>query len=93
MVELQDRLDEIRDLIARQLPDAQVEVWDLRKGHEKHHGAGREHLGMRVASSAFEGKNRLQQHRMVMDILKSEFGGQGIHAVQLKTLTPQQLKE
>ena len=70
--------------------DAEIEVWDLRKKHSVHAQTKQDHFGIRVISSAFAGKGRLQQQRMVMDVLKSEFGNEGIHAVQLKTLTPEQ---
>jgi len=37
-----------------------------------------------VASSAFKGKTRVQQHKMVYDALSGRMGGQ-LHALQLQT--------
>ena len=84
------KVDEIKEMLASNLPaGAQIEVWDLRQRHSVHAQTKQDHFGIRVVSSVFAGKGRLQQHRMVMDILKGEFGDEGIHAVQLKTLTPE----
>lgn len=69
---------EVEDLIKRSLTDAEVEITDLT-------GTG-DHLGLRIKSDAFKGKNLLAQHRMVMDILKESLK-EKIHAVQLKTET------
>ena len=45
------------------------------------------HFTARVASPAFAGKSRLQQHRMVYDVFGGELGG-AIHALSLKTEVP-----
>jgi stress-induced morphogen len=37
-----------------------------------------------VVSSAFKGKNRVQQHQMVYAALKGRMGGE-LHALQLQT--------
>ena len=88
------KTDEIREMLASNLPEgSEIEVWDLRAKHSAHARNKQDHFGIRVVSNAFVGKGRLQQHRMVMDILKGEFGDEGIHAVQLKTLTPEQTQQ
>ena len=38
-------------------------------------------------SAAFEGKNPVQRHRMVYQLLQAEIDG-GVHALALKTKTP-----
>ena len=48
---------EIEKLIKDALPDAEVKIEDLR-------GDG-DHYAAYVVSSAFKGKNRVQQHQMV----------------------------
>ena len=63
-------------LIEENLPGAHVEVTDLT--------GTRDHVGLLVVSDVFEGKPLIQQHQMVMDILKDEFS-QKLHAVQIKT--------
>ncbi|MCY4645246.1 MAG: BolA family transcriptional regulator [Bacteriovoracales bacterium] len=73
-----DPMNRAKELIERQIPDAIVEVSDLT--------GTRDHVSLLVASDVFKGKNLLEQHRMVMDILKEEFS-QELHAVQIKTMT------
>ncbi|RJS92240.1 BolA family protein [Salinisphaera sp. Q1T1-3] len=71
--------DAIRELIEAGLPDAQVEVM----------GDDGTHFAARVISPSFEGKGIVEQHRMVYATLGERMGGE-IHALSLKTLTPQQ---
>lgn len=68
----------VKDLIIKGLPDAYVEVTDLT--------GTKDHLGILIVSDAFEGKMLVQQHQMIMDLLKESLKKE-IHAVQLKTLT------
>jgi acid stress-induced BolA-like protein IbaG/YrbA len=63
------------------LPGARVEV----EGSEAHFSA-------RVVSERFEGKTRVEQHRMIYDLFRDEMASQAIHALALKTLTPEQAK-
>jgi stress-induced morphogen len=68
----------VKNLIKQTLTDAEVEIIDLT--------GTRDHLGITVTSDAFKGKRLLQQHQMVMDILKEQFK-RDLHAVKIKTLT------
>ena len=70
---------EIEALIRAALPDAQVTIEDLA-------GDG-DHYLARVASPAFAGKSRVQQHKMVYDALGGRMGG-ALHALQLTTSVP-----
>jgi stress-induced morphogen len=70
---------EIERLIKQAFPDAQVVVVDLR-------GDG-DHYGARVTSRVFQGKSRIQQHKMVYDALQGQMGG-ALHALALETLVP-----
>jgi stress-induced morphogen len=67
---------EIVRLIKASLPDAEVEIIDL-AGDDNHFSA-------HVTSSTFEGKSRIQQHKMVYDALGDKMGGI-LHALALKT--------
>ncbi len=67
---------EIETLIKKAMPDAEVEVNDLR-------GDG-DHYSVYVRSSAFEGKTRVQQHQMVYKSLEGRMGGE-LHAMALQT--------
>ncbi len=71
--------EEIIDMIVKALPDAKVEVKDL-AGDDNHYAAT-------VTSSLFEGKTKLNQHKMVYDALQGKMGGV-LHALSLTTLTP-----
>jgi len=69
--------DFIRDLIQQGLPGARVEV----------SGDDGVHFEALVVSDAFAGKMPLARHRMVYATLGERMGGE-IHALALKTLTP-----
>lgn len=70
---------EIERMIKVAFPDASVEIKDLA-------GDG-DHYAATVVSSAFQGKNRVQQHQMVYQALGGNMGGV-LHALQLTTSTP-----
>lgn len=70
---------EIERLIKGALPDAEIEIEDLR-------GDG-DHYAARITSSAFAGKSRVQQHQMVYDALGGRMGGE-LHALALTTQAP-----
>ncbi len=69
----------VENLIKAHLDDAVVRVTDLT--------GTMDHLGIMIISDAFEGKILIQQHQMIMDILREKLDSNEIHAVQLKTLT------
>jgi stress-induced morphogen len=69
----------IEKLIKDGLPDALVTIEDLR-------GDG-DHYAAHVVSSAFKGKNRVQQHQMVYQALKGRMGNE-LHALALQTSAP-----
>ncbi len=74
--------DEIVRLIKEALPDALVEMKDLR-------GDG-DHYQAYVESRAFIGKTRVQQHQMVYAALQGRVGGV-LHALALNTSPPQKI--
>ncbi len=71
---------EIERMIKEALPDADIEIQDLA-------GDG-DHYAATILSSAFEGKNRVQQHQMVYAALKGRMGNE-LHALALNTGLPQ----
>lgn len=75
---------EVQNLIKTHIDDAEVRVTDLT--------GSQDHLGILIISDAFEGKMLIQQHQMIMDILKEKLHSNEIHAVQLKTLTKAKAK-
>ena len=70
---------EIKRLIKEGIPDAKVEIRDL-AGDGNHYAAT-------VIASSFQGKSRVQQHKLVYDALKGQMGGV-LHALALQTGTP-----
>ncbi|MEE8342252.1 MAG: BolA family protein [Gammaproteobacteria bacterium] len=69
--------DELKQLIESGLPGCQVKI----------QGDG-DHFEAIVVSDMFEGKNPVQQHQMVYDILGDRMQGE-IHALALHTYTPE----
>ena len=68
-------------MIKAQMPDAQVQVQDLTGGGD--------HYQVTVVSSQFEGKGLVQQHQLVYGALNQAMSSEAIHALALKTYTPQ----
>lgn len=52
-------------------------------------GDGR-HFSAVVVSDAFAGKNMISQHRLVYAALGDRFDTEAVHALSLKTFTPEQ---
>ena len=71
--------NDIAALIEAALPGAAVTIEDLA-------GDG-DHSRAHVASTAFAGKSRVQQHKMVYDALGGRMGGE-LHALQVITSVP-----
>ena len=71
--------NEIERLIRQAIPDAQIEITDLR-------GDG-DHYAARVVSASFEGMPRVRQHQRVYAALGGRMGGE-LHALQLETAVP-----
>lgn len=69
---------EIETYIREAFPDAQVDLVDL--------AGDNDHWQVTVLSGAFEGKSRVQQHKMVFDALQGHMGGT-LHALSVKTGT------
>lgn len=70
---------EIEALIKAALPDAVVEL--------SRFGDDDDHWRAHVVSSAFAGKPRVAQHKMVYEALGGRMGGV-LHALQLTTAVP-----
>jgi len=82
----------IETKLSAALSPAHLEVIDNSAKHAGHAGArpqGESHFAVIVVSSAFEGQNRVQRQRMVYAALAEEMAND-IHALELKTLTPEE---
>lgn len=74
-------LEQVKKTIQQEIADAQVFVKDLTGGGD--------HLEAIVISSQFEGKTIVKQHQLVYGALQSELKSEAIHALALKTYTPE----
>jgi len=70
---------EIERMIREAIPDAQVQIEDLR-------GDG-DHYAASVISATFKGKSRVQQHQLVYQALRGRMGIE-LHALALQTGVP-----
>ncbi len=66
----------IEELIKNSIPDAKVIIEDLR-------GDG-DHYSATVISKTFDGKSKIEQHKMVYSSLEGKMGKE-LHALMLKT--------
>jgi BolA protein len=62
----------------------------LHEGHSGHRPGGETHFRVNIVSPAFEGKSRIDRHRMVNATLATELAGT-VHALAIKAQTPGEL--
>lgn len=82
--------DWITATLSEQLEPAALQVIDESHLHAGHAGArpeGETHFRLDVVSSAFEGKSRVERHRIVNEALAEAFR-RGLHALAVKARTP-----
>ncbi len=70
---------EVINLITKKLPNSQVIVENIK---------GNDHLQVTVIASEFKGLSLVKQHKLVYSALKEELASEAIHALALKTETP-----
>ena len=70
---------EVINLIKQKIVDSEVYVENLK---------GDDHLQVTVISSEFKGLSLVKQHQLVYSALKEELASEAIHALALKTETP-----
>jgi BolA protein len=59
----------------------------LHEGHAGHGPGGETHFRLYIVSPAFEGKSRIERHRMINAALAAELAGP-VHALAIKAQTP-----
>ena len=69
-------ISEIEILIKQSIPDAIIEIKDL-VGDSNHYSAT-------IVSSVFNGKNKIEQHKIVYNSLKGKIGKE-LHALSITT--------
>ena len=73
--------DQVQWMVKAGLPDAQVQIQDLTGGGD--------HYQVTVISSQFEGRSLVQQHQLVYSAVRQAMSSEAIHALSLKTYTPE----
>ena len=71
------KLQEIKSLIIEALPDAEISIQDL-AGDENHYSAT-------IKSQIFNGKSKIEQHKMVYKALGGKMGNE-LHALAINTI-------
>ena len=59
----------------------------LHEGHAGHRPGGETHFRIYIVSDAFEGKSRIERHRMINATLAAELTGP-VHALAIKAQAP-----
>lgn len=77
--------DQLKARIETLAPGTRCQVTDLT--------GTQDHYQVSVVSPAFQGKLMVEQHRMIMGILKSEIDRDEVHALSMKTYTPEQAEK
>ena len=87
-----------KDQITKKLSEAfipeSLDVVDeshLHEGHAGHRPGGETHFRVYIVSKAFEGKTRIDRHRMINALLASELAG-SVHALAIKAHAPDEMK-
>ncbi|HEX4186464.1 MAG TPA: BolA family protein [Solirubrobacteraceae bacterium] len=76
-------VEDIKQRIESAIAGAHAEVED--------YTGGGDHFRATVTAEAFDGRSRIEQHRLVYAIFGDEIGGP-IHALSLKTQTPSKIE-
>jgi BolA family transcriptional regulator, general stress-responsive regulator len=83
-----------RQIITNKLSEAflpeSLEVQDeshLHEGHAGHRPGGETHFRVYIVSQAFEGKSRIERHRMINATLAGELAG-SVHALAIHAKSP-----
>jgi BolA family transcriptional regulator, general stress-responsive regulator len=87
-------LQTVKNAITNKLREAfapeSLEVTDdshLHEGHAGHRPGGETHFRVYIVSPAFEGKSRIERHRMINTTLATELAG-SVHALAIKAQAP-----
>ncbi|OQW56803.1 MAG: BolA family transcriptional regulator [Proteobacteria bacterium SG_bin9] len=84
----------VKDNITQKLSEAfaptKLDVTDeshLHAGHAGHRPGGETHFRVYIVSPSFEGKSRIDRHRMINSTLAAELADR-VHALAIKAHTP-----
>jgi acid stress-induced BolA-like protein IbaG/YrbA len=77
-------LAQIQERIEKNLETSHVQILDL---------GGGDHIRAIVVSKAFQGLPLIKQHKLVLDLFVDEINSNEVHALTVKTLTPEQFEK
>ena len=78
--------DKLREAFAPESLDVSDES-HLHEGHAGHRPGGETHFRIYIVSRAFEGKSRVDRHRMINAALAAELAG-SVHAMAIRAQAP-----
>jgi BolA family transcriptional regulator, general stress-responsive regulator len=78
--------NKLREAFAPESLDV-VDESHLHEGHAGHRPGGETHFRVYIVSPAFEGKSRIERHRMINAALAAELAG-SVHALAIKAQAP-----
>jgi BolA protein len=79
-------IDKLREAFSPESLDVTDES-HLHEGHAGHRPGGETHFRVYIVSPAFEGKSRIERHRMINAALSRELAG-SVHALAIKAAAP-----
>ncbi|HEX7348459.1 MAG TPA: BolA family protein [Rhodanobacteraceae bacterium] len=80
-------IDALRSRLQQALNPTSLEIIDEGNLHIGHAAEGTGHFRVRIASAAFAGKSRVQQHQLVYAAV-ADLMGHGIHALAIEASVP-----
>jgi BolA family transcriptional regulator, general stress-responsive regulator len=88
------RVARIRERLTDAFAPTELEVIDESDRHKGHEGArdGRGHFRVKIVSSLFTGRTRIERHRMVFEALHSLIESD-IHALGISTGAPEEKRQ
>jgi BolA protein len=78
--------NKLRETFAPESLDV-IDESHLHEGHAGHRPGGETHFRINIVSPAFEGKSRIERHRMINSALAAELSG-SVHALAIKAQAP-----
>lgn len=79
-----DRIEQILTVLKPHYNEV-VNDSNLHSGHQASPGTGDSHFTIKIAATIFDNKTRIEQHKIINELLKDEFSG-GLHAVSINIL-------
>lgn len=85
----------ILKLLSEHLQPTYINLTDQSASHAGHNEAakaGGTHFDLKIVSTKFSGKSRIERHRMIYKILDAQLKGQ-VHALAITALSPEEYSQ